>query len=319
MCVYDLLEQLASRTESASRHFLSTVTTAGIYPSKSLSVPVYPSALIFDRLREKAIITPQDLKAHLIATLQDLRSSKSIPDLNALSDTEVSDLTTFLTQELAIKENGCYSIDDRRQAINQHLETFCELRPKETITDRQILLSWDQLLQHWPFLAELLVEFSYPRPTDDHSYLIDLTMVADRSIEFSVAKSGVGRYHAIVHMADEEQSQIVICYSPQIGYISQTFVKGLSRSITQYDQDFRKCHNEFYYEGGELRQIYAYKDGRLNGETLCLINRQICAIIPFVDDQPHGLMKILDASQKLIFKGIYYYGQPILTEFDLPC
>ncbi len=269
---------------------------------------------------ETKCVTAQQLKNYITSKLALILQTPPTlnPTILELTHTDSMNLIHCFNQAFKQSLTLTNNIEplQLQSEIEHKIEEFSVINPHEILIDQQEVLNSTKLMGYWPFLVAL-----WPSIISEHFYYVEMLCIVQetKSVDLSVNLDNIqnDRYHIIIQISDRDQ--IVICYLPNIPnttYIVQIIKNNLTQSIAQYNQSYKQSGNQFYYQYGQLKQIDHYQDGRLEGESMCFIQGNLGLIVPFINNQPHGCLKIMESPQKIIYTEFFYQGQSLLPQFN---
>lgn len=272
-----------------------------------------PKIKLMEILNLKSPITSDQIKSYVMSKMSDLLNSE--PEINtAFDDFDKEEIMKFLNKHASdigpsFKEKLINFPHNLQLSIESKLKKFEEISNSEIIYDQCLCLDNVKILSYWPFFQQF----------------VDCTNVQDYNVEITISSNIVTgnffvsdqinnyRYHATI--INKGKIMMIICHQPGDGYIVEIMNDDNSLLIIEYDCEYKKSGCQFLYKDSFVRRIDQYQSNLLTNETYYLINNKVSMIIPFKDDQLHGILRIVDDTAQIIYVEMFYLGISLFCNF----
>lgn len=253
-------------------------------------------------IKSHSLITHHAIRNYMMNKLSNMlnKAPDDDPSFLDMNSDEVEKAIRFanITQSQipkTLKDNG---IVFDKSFIKEQLQKCIDINKDHKWSSIALSVPYLETITHWPMLKpHLFVRDSH----EMEIIVIDDTEMKGDHFDFNQIKNK--KY--VLHLKDINKS-ITINHFPDEGYILFIVDDQLPLMFGQYNKEGMLNGYTCYYKNGELRQIYKYHNGKINGDVYIIENDQISVVMPFFDDQMHGLFRIVDSNGRVIYNEIFY-------------
>lgn len=272
---------------------------------------------------DKILLQPEQIKNYMASRIAKmLYLPTDIPNYyKHLNEVEILDITKHIALNLPSMQDTI-SVQDlnfpnrAQKCIDSQLRLFSCLSNEETIMCINTQIEFHEIKNCWPFLNEIVdsytqpcqIEMNYVVNNQDTQHSLIKTINNDVMIQLSQF-----RYHFLIKLLNR---QIIICYQPHKGYLIQDLQDNLML-IMEYDLEYQKSGYYCIYNNNELKMILQYNKNLLIDHSCYLINGQVSVMAEFKDNQPHGILRVINASRKILYGELFHQGCSLLTITNL--